>query len=489
MRGARAGSFPASSNRGDRRQRREVRPGSAGREGHGRPFSGPASSVGLRRPGSQRFDPLRGAAVMRRAYAALIALAVAIIAFHEFSSSFVSASVGDGVAAGLAPIGFMWALPSLAAGAVVGAALVVASASRGGMTALRRLGLPGLGPDARARANGMTWGAIALLGVHFTREAFEVFPGGNVVAAVALGSSLGYGTFRLHRHAIDHEAYRTFNLVAMLLAAGSLASMSLTPTGEWWTHNFSTLGTSDDFAAACFNIAIVVSGAGMAAMSAGLTRAVSDPRYGVRRGGLSAMRVLIVLIGMSLMGVGLVPIDGATDLHNLAACGAAASFAVLCLGVQVWARRLPRSMVIASYASIAIEVVAMVAYDGMGVFNLTVFEIVAFTLVFAWLIALVAITHAAPDPVSEQQQRHVRRIRATASVHARAAAADRPRTHVTQDHTSPRTRGRTPRAPARAAASHDVHRALRRHAKRADEPPDTRIGRAQEFRMARPALS
>ena len=425
---------------------------------------------------------------MRRAYATLIAVAVAIIAFHEFSSSFTSVQSGDGRPGGLDAIGFMWALPSLAAGVVVGAALVVASASKGGVAALRRLGLPGLGRDARARANGMTWGAIAVLGVHFTRQAFEVFPGGHVVAAVALGSVLGYGTFRLHRHAIDHEAYRTFNLVAMLLAAGSLASMSLTPTGEWWTHNFSTLGTSDDFAAACFNVAIVVSGAGMAAMSAGLTRAVRDPRYGVRRGGLAAMRVLIVLIGMSLMGVGLVPIDGATDLHNLAACGAAASFAVLCLGVQVWARRLPRPLVVASYGSIAIEVVAMFAYDGIGVFNLTVFEIVAFTLVFAWLIALVAITHAAPDPAVDDR-RHVRRIRAAAALRAHAVTADRPRTRAAQDHAFPRMRGRTPRAPARAAASHDVHRALRRHANRADEPPDAGNGRPQEFRTARTALS
>ena len=240
-------------------------------------------------------------------------------------------------------VDLVWALPAILAGAAVGAALVVASASRAGIATLARLGLPGLGRDARARANGLTWGAIAVLGVHFTGEAFDVFPGGHSLAAIVLGAGLGIGTFRLHRHAIEHEAYRTFNLIAMLLAVGSLASMSITPTGEWWTHNFSTLGTSDDIAAACFNIAIVVSGAGMAAMSAGLTRAVAEPRYGLRRGGLVAMRVLIVLIGVSLMGVGLVPIDGATDLHNAAAFAAAASFAVLCLGIQLWARRLPRA--------------------------------------------------------------------------------------------------------------------------------------------------
>ena len=107
------------------------------------------------------------------------------------------------------------------------------------------------------------------------------------------------------------------------------------------------------------------------------------------------------------MGVGLVPIDGATDLHNAAASSAAAAFAVLCLGVQVWARRLPRSLVIGSYASIAVEVIAMFAYDGIGVFNLTVFEVVAFTLVFAWLIALVTITHSSPPAADAAGDRHL----------------------------------------------------------------------------------
>jgi hypothetical protein len=173
--------------------------------------------------------------------------------------------------------------------------------------------------------------------------------------------------------------------------------MGTTSTGSWWTENFSTLGTSDDLAAACFNVGIVVSGAGMALMSGSLTRAIHNARFEARRGGVLAMRVLIIAIGLSLVGVGLVPIDGATDLHNIAACGAAGAFAVLCLGARLWARRLPRALLLASYASIATEVIAMIAYDGIGLFNLTVFEIVAFTLVFAWLIALVAITHSSPS--------------------------------------------------------------------------------------------
>ena len=175
------------------------------------------------------------------------------------------------------------------------------------------------------------------------------------------------------------------------------------------------------------------------------------------------MRVLIVTIGVSLMGVGLVPIDGATDLHNAAAMTAAVAFAVLCLGVQVWARRMPRALVVASYTSIAIEVIALVAYDGMGVFNLTVFEIVAFTLVFVWLIALVAITHTHIEATDAASRRHLARQRVAphpaATVHD--SAAGRPRVGV-RLRPPGRTTPRSSRPPHRSGALGDVQRALHR---------------------------
>ena len=408
---------------------------------------------------------------MRRGYALLIAAAVAIVSFHELAFRFGRGNEPHSHGSPLRAADLVWALPATTLGAVVGAMLVVASASRARPSIFERLGIHGLGGDARARANGFAWGAIGVLGVHFTGAAFDGLPGGHAVAAAIIGAVLGIGTFRLHRHAIEHEAYRTFNLIAMLLATGSLASMSITPTGEWWTRNFSTLGTSDDIAAACFNVAIVVSGAGMAVMSGALTRAVTERRYAPRRGGVVTMRVLIVTIGVSLMGVGFVPIDGATDLHNAAASAAAAAFALLCLGIQLWARRLPRSLVIASYASIAIEVVAMIGYDGIGVFNLTVFEVVAFTLVFAWLIALVAMTHASPEITDAADRRHVAPTGRAPHPATRSAAGGRAR--VTARGGPPRRLAtRASRTSHRPRALRDAQRALRRGSDAADDPPE-----------------
>lgn len=457
MWGAPAGVDSASSRRTNRLRVRVVTDGTTDRGGRDRRFGAPG---------------IRYGATMRRGYALLIAIAVAIVLFHEFTSRFAQGN-GKGNAHGsaLRAEDFVWAIPAIALGAAVGAMLVVASASRAGLSVLERLGLPGLGGDARARANGLVWGAVGLLAVHFTGAAFDVFPGGHEAVAALMAMALGYGTFRLHRHAIEHEAYRTFNLVAMLLAVGCLASMSITPTGEWWTLNFSTLGTSDDFAAACFNIAIVVAGAGIAAMSGALTHAVAAPRYAARRGGVTAMRVLIIVIGVGLIGVGLVPIDGATDLHNAAASAAAAAFAVLCLGVQLWARRLPTSLIVASYASIAIEVIAMIGYDGIGVFNLTVFEVVAFTLVFAWLIALVAMTHASPEASDAAVRRHVARTRQVPHPIGTRDAAGRWARTTTRGSPAGHHSSRASR-PSRPLAMHDVQRALCRRTDGADEPPD-----------------
>lgn len=370
MRGARVGFVPATQDWvGSLRLRSRKVPGTADRGGHVRP-SGALE---------------RGRSTMRRVYASLIAVAVAIVLFRVFTPR--STLAGAAVTAEV-----LWALPAVLGGAIVGVALVVASASRAGLAGMARFGLPDFGASGRALSNGLTWATIGVLAVHFTSSAFDVLPGGHHAVAAVIGASLGFGTYRLHRHAIEHDAYRTFNLVALLLASGSLASMSITPTGEWWTRNFSTLGTSDDIAAACFNVAIIVSGAGMAALSGGLTLALVSDTYRVRRGRLVTMRALIALIGLGLMGVGMVPIDGDTVLHNVFAATAAGAFAFLCLSMMVWAARMPRTLVALSYAALALEVFALFAYDVLGLFNLTVFEIIAFTLVFAWLIALVATT-------------------------------------------------------------------------------------------------
>lgn len=465
MRGGRAGLVPASSKRAGSVRQRTAAPGMAD-GGHGRPEA----------VLEQRFRSF-----VKRVYVLLIAIAVSIVLFHIYAPQRGMLRHGAPLTAEV-----LWLLPAAVGGAAVGAVVVVASASRARLEGMTRLGLPGLGAGARALSNGLVWAAIALLGVHFTATAFEVLPGGHSLIGAILGGSLGFGTYRLHRHAIEHDVYRAFNLVAMLLSTGILASMSMTPTGAWWTLNFSTLGTSDDAAAACFNVAIIVSGAGMAGLARGLTRALTGGRFSTRRGAVRAMKALIIVIGVCLVGIGLVPIDGDTLLHNTFAAVAAGAFALLSLGVQVWARRMPRSLVWFSYAAFGLEAVAMFAYDRLGLFSLTVFEIIAFTLVFVWLIALVVTTAmhshshrpSAEAPTDAATRRHL-----AIGSFARATTVASGPVSPALDRRAPRRlrsstgvmSGRVRRRSRRTGPLSDEQRAMWRGGVSSDDPPDLGI--------------
>ncbi|WP_353808436.1 hypothetical protein [Agromyces sp. SYSU T00194] len=323
-------------------------------------------------------------AAMRRVFAALTALMVGIAVDHLVAGHEALQTV----------YGLMC---GAAAAALAFIALLVASASDEGLEVLRRVGLGRPSRGGRAAIVASVWFVVVGLCVHFAGEAFEPLPGGAWIAGMVLATALAAMTFHVHHRALDHDGYRTFNLVAMVLAAGSLAAMSGTSHTDWWTLNFSTLGTGDDLAAFCFNACIVVAGTGMAGLARVLTQTLGEPRYRARRGGVLFVRVCIVLLGASLAGVGLVPIDTATDLHNAFALGAAVCFAVPAVGLKFAVPGVSGRLVAVSLALFAVEVAAMFLYDGVGLLNLTVFELVAFTLVFVWLIAIAVLTMATVD--------------------------------------------------------------------------------------------
>ncbi|WP_430647990.1 DUF998 domain-containing protein [Agromyces sp. GXS1127] len=300
-------------------------------------------------------------------------------------------------------------------------ALTVASVPARRRSARSRCPVPWGGPLVGAFANASVWTTIAALAVGSAADAFAGVPGGHVAACAVLAGGLGGVTGAVHRRAHHQGVYRSFNVVAMLLAAGCLASMSLTDTGEWWARNFSTLGTSDDVAAVWFNAGLVLSGGAMAAMAGRLVRGLARAQYRARRGALVVVRGLVGVIGFALAGVGLVPIDADETLHNVFASAAGLAFFGLAAGAPWLVRRLPRRLIATSAAAIVVEVSVWAVYDGLGWASLTVFEVVAFALVFVWLIALVVTTH--PERVDAAAGAAVRIAAPAAPLVAAEAAA------------------------------------------------------------------
>ncbi|GAA1838905.1 hypothetical protein [Agromyces salentinus] len=338
-----------------------------------------------RREARRRLAAIRdgvAASVMRRVLVTLIALLLGVAVFQFFAPRLgvpIDAAWHDRQAGAI--------LLGVAAGATVFVALAIASASARGVELLHGFGFHST-PGNRAALAAGSWFAVAALGVHFSAAAFLSLPGGQWAAAAVLGGGLATAVFCLHRVAVHDHAYRTFNLAALLLATAAIASMSTTATGPWWDVNFSTLGTTDDAAAFYFNAGAVLSGLSMAMLARTLTAGLATPALGAGVAGIRILRVCIVAIGVCLMGVGLVPIDTATDLHNAFALGAAVSFAVPALGLRLLVPSAPKRLVVLSVALVVVEAGAMGLYDGVRLVSLTVFEIVAFSLIFVWLIAL-----------------------------------------------------------------------------------------------------
>ena len=67
---------------------------------------------------------------------------------------------------------------------------------------------------------------------------------------------------------------------------------------------------------------------------------------------------------------------------------------------------MPGRLVVTSWVALATELAVWIAYDRLGLASLTVFEVVAFALVFVWLIALVVTTHPVigHEPASTRPQ-------------------------------------------------------------------------------------
>jgi len=113
-------------------------------------------------------------------------------------------------------------------------------------------------------------------------------------------------------------------------------------------------------------------------------RSRPGPR-GINLRGVGVIRILLLVIGAALTGVGLVPVDVSVLFHNTFSITALVGFAALLVLVPTLLRGLPKGFVITTLVVIGL-VVAAVALFVTGYYNLTALELVAVLVIFAWLI-------------------------------------------------------------------------------------------------------
>ncbi|GAA1445976.1 DUF998 domain-containing protein [Leifsonia poae] len=248
-------------------------------------------------------------------------------------------------------------------------------------------------------------GVIALLGWIGIADLLEKsFIGAQVyalsaalLAAVAIAAS----TYVAFLSAVSMTPTLLSLVLAVFLVVGSFASMLSASDPLWWQKNLSTLGLPDDVSSLAFNLTLIIAGVIVTAI-AHYSTADLPARTPRELRGRSWVRGALTLIGILLACVGLFPLDRSLTIHNISASGMAIVFVTLALGIRSFIPTLPRVFAILSYTFVGV-IVVLAAFFISGYYTLTAVELVAFLMIFSWLIIFMRNTRAlgSNEPATE----------------------------------------------------------------------------------------
>ena len=178
------------------------------------------------------------------------------------------------------------------------------------------------------------------------------------------------------------------SLLVLFMAVSTLASMSTSQDPRWWEYHFSQLGTANDLSSALFNIALIVGGLFVTTFALYVNR---DLVTLVRQGVLvhpwapMAVSVVFIVMGVLLAGVGLFPLDVNMAVHNSCAIGMSLTFLALLFSSPWVLRGMPRRFFVFCGATAAVLLAGAVLFEPVGYWNLTAFELLAFSIIFGWI--------------------------------------------------------------------------------------------------------
>ena len=221
------------------------------------------------------------------------------------------------------------------------------------------------------------------------------------VGAVAVASGLGAYWIYLSVSAITTP--KLAMLLIVFMASATLASMATAQDPQWWEYHFSQLGTADDFSSSLFNLALIIGGAFVTTFALYVDRDLTTlVRQGVleRASAPRIVSVVFIVMGVLLAGVGLVPVNVSTPIHNFCAVGMSISFLTLLIGAPWILRGMPRRFFVFCTGGIVLLLASAVLFEPIGYYNLTAFELAAFSIIFGWISVFIrfvsALTTSAP---------------------------------------------------------------------------------------------
>ncbi|MBA8828732.1 hypothetical protein [Alpinimonas psychrophila] len=188
------------------------------------------------------------------------------------------------------------------------------------------------------------------------------------------------------------------NVFVVFLVSGGVASMLAATDSRWFDMNLSALGITDGFAGFTFNVTVALSGVIIIVLADYLVNDVDTvfkrrPHYRPWR--TRVIRWSFLGLGVSLVIVGLIPVNQSLIVHNIAANALTIIFLFLLVFNRLIVPGFPAMFYIADWILVASLAVAAVLYYPVQYFNLTSYEMLTGSLIFCWIVIFVRNSSAA----------------------------------------------------------------------------------------------
>ena len=259
------------------------------------------------------------------------------------------------------------------------------------------------------------------------QEAFIGLTVDDIAGAVLVAVVGGTASYLSFNSGARITAFSLSTLLTVFMASGVLVSMLFAENPFWWHVMFSELGTGQAGTTSfwTFNTTLIVSGVIITTLTAFLTRDLEiwaehqrhriaqrleertesrrkpSGRVPLRtrtRNAFSSyirtprivlLRVGMIGMGVSLAGIGMVPMSLHHDGHVVATAAFALFFLMLLLAIPYMLPGFPRSFFVFSYLAAAALVSAFLLWNPVGYWNLTSMELIGVAILFSWLVVFI----------------------------------------------------------------------------------------------------
>ncbi|WP_345761747.1 hypothetical protein [Diaminobutyricibacter sp. McL0608] len=243
----------------------------------------------------------------------------------------------------------------------------------------------------------LAWtGLAALMAISF--KGAVVF---SLSAVILAGVAVALTAYVVFLSSVHLSAMLLSLVLAAFIVSGAITSMMSATDPLWWQKNLSTLGMGNDISSLTFNVTLIIAGIMVTTIAHYATAPLPATTRAEARG-RTLVRVGLMIIGILLACVGAFPLDRNEEIHNFSASGMALVYVVMVIAFPWLVPSIPRVFVILGYVYVGV-IVVLAAFFISGYYNLTAVELVAFSLIFSWLIVLLRNTGgqaSPPDAVS-----------------------------------------------------------------------------------------